>query len=96
MNNLMRGRYKLFYSWATTRTALADVADHMRESCVISSENRGLARNLRQELMDHLRAGIADAAMRRAESGDVAEVRGRCRRPQHRENRRRQHEQQEP
>ena len=96
MNYLMRGRYKLFYSCAITRAALAAVADHIRETCVISSENRGLARNLRQELMDRLRAAIAGAALRRTESGDIAEVRGRRQRPQHREYRRRQHEQQEP
>ena len=71
MNYLMRGRYKLFYSWAITRASLAAVADHIRETCVISSENRGLARNLRQELMDRLRAAIAGAALRRTESGDI-------------------------
>ena len=51
--------------------ALFDVANDIRGTRQISSETPDLARNLRQEHVDYLRAGIRGAVLRRSEITDV-------------------------
>ena len=72
---IVKGNYKLLYSWATASAAVFDVSRDIRETSDISAENPDLANNLRQELMDHLRTGIGDAALARAEAGDTPDSR---------------------
>lgn len=85
---IVKGHYKLLYSWATASAALFDVSRDIRETSDISAENPDLAKNLRQELMDHLRAGIGDAALARAEAGDTPDSRARRQRPRRGDDRR--------
>ena len=84
---IVKGKYKLLYSWATASAALFDVSDDIRETSDLSAGNPDLAKNLRQELMDHLRPGIGEAALARAEAGDAPDSRARRERPQRRDNR---------
>ena len=83
---IVKGNYKLLYSWPNASAALFDVSQDMRETSDLSDGNPDLAMSLRQELMDHLRAGIGDAALARAEAGDTPDSRAGRERPQRRNN----------
>jgi arylsulfatase A-like enzyme len=83
---IVKGNYKLLYSWPNASAALFDVSEDMRETSDLSDGNPDLAMSLRQELMDHLRAGIGDAALARAEAGDTPDSRAGRERPQRRNN----------
>ena len=77
---IVRGDFKLLYSWAEGRAALFDVGADPREARDIASEHRDLAAGLQIELMAHLREGLGEEAVARLRSeGFLAGPRRRAR-----------------
>ena len=59
---LIDGRFKLFYSWRESRASLFDVVADPRETRDLVEEHPDRVRDLRQALMDHVRAGLGQEA----------------------------------
>ena len=85
---IVRGSFKLFYSWVDGRGALFDAGADPREARDIASEHRDLAAGLQRELMDHLREGLGEEAFARLQSGEYSASPRRRARPRIREGRR--------
>ena len=84
---IVRGNFKLLYSWVEGRAALFDVIADPRETRDIAFEHRDLAAGLQRELMDHLREGLGEEALARLRSGESSAVQRRRARPRIREGR---------
>lgn len=68
---IRKGDFKVLYYWDTKETQLFNLAQDLGEEHDLAKEKPGLAAQLKQELKDHVRAGLGEPAFAVLESGKV-------------------------
>lgn len=67
---MRKGDYKLFYEWGTNKSQLFDLSKDPREQHDLAAQMPELTQKLKEELVEHIKAGIGQDAVSALERGE--------------------------